>query len=68
MFEYLHLMKSEAMVLLIIFILLFIKLGKGLHNDTLLSVVQLLLLCTESFHLDSMKRGGYSMVCSFTIP
>jgi len=46
MFEYLHLMKSEAMVLLIIFILLFIKLGKGLHNDTLLSVVQLLLLCT----------------------
>lgn len=44
MFEYLHLMKSEAMVLLIIFILLFIKLGKGLPNDTLLSIVQLLLL------------------------
>lgn len=44
MFEYLHLMKSEAMVLLIIFILLFIKLGKGMSNDSLLSVVQLLLL------------------------
>jgi NADH-quinone oxidoreductase subunit N len=44
MYEYLHLMKSEVMVLLIIFILLFIKLGRGIANETLLSVVQLLLL------------------------
>jgi len=42
--EYLQLMKSELMVVLIIFILLFIKLGKGLNNSTLLSLVQLLLL------------------------
>ncbi|HSF44614.1 MAG TPA: NADH-quinone oxidoreductase subunit N [Chitinophagaceae bacterium] len=42
--EYLQLMKSELMVVLIIFILLFIKLGKGLSNSTLLSLVQLLLL------------------------
>ena len=44
MYEYLHLMKSEVMVLLIIFTLLFIKLGKGIGNDTLLSIIQLLLL------------------------
>ena len=42
--EYLILMKSELMVALIIFILLFIKLGRGLSNQTLLSVIQLLLL------------------------
>ena len=42
--EYLILMKSELMVALIIFILLFIKLGKGLSNSILLSVIQLLLL------------------------
>lgn len=42
--EYLILMKSELMVALIIFILLFIKLGRGLSNTTLLSVIQLLLL------------------------
>lgn len=42
--EYLQLMKSELMVVLIIIILMFIKLGKGLPNSTLLSLVQLLLL------------------------
>jgi NADH-quinone oxidoreductase subunit N len=42
--EYFILMKSELMVALIIFILLFIKLGKGLSNTALLSVIQLLLL------------------------
>ncbi len=42
--EYFILMKSELMVALIIFILLFIKLGKGLSNTTMLSVIQLLLL------------------------
>lgn len=44
MYEYLHLMKSEMMVLLIIFILLFVKLGKGIANETLLATIQLLLL------------------------
>jgi NADH-quinone oxidoreductase subunit N len=42
--EYLQLMKSELMVTLIIFILLIIKLGKGMKQDTLLSLVQLMLL------------------------
>jgi len=44
MYEYLQLMKSELMVTLIIFILLFIKLGKGMKSETLLSLIQLLLL------------------------
>ena len=42
--EYFILMKSELMVGLIIFILLFIKLGKGISNQSLLSLTQLLLL------------------------
>jgi NADH-quinone oxidoreductase subunit N len=37
-------MKSEWMTSLIIFILMFIKLGKGMQRDTWLSLVQLLLL------------------------
>jgi NADH-quinone oxidoreductase subunit N len=44
MYEYLQLMKSELTVTLIIFILLFIKLGKGMKSETLLSLIQLLLL------------------------
>ncbi len=42
--EYFILMKSELMIALIIFILLFIKLGKGISNPALLSIIQLLLL------------------------
>ena len=42
--EYFILMKSELMIALIIFILLFIKLGKGISNNALLSIIQLLLL------------------------
>ncbi len=37
-------MKSELLVTAIIFILLFIKLSKGIKNDTLLPVIQILLL------------------------
>ena len=37
------LMKNELLTAVIIFILLFIKLGKGLKNDSLLTLVQLLL-------------------------
>ena len=44
MFEYLQLMKSEWMVLLIICSLLFVQLGKGVSNGSLLPWVQLLLL------------------------
>ena len=44
MSEYLILMKSELMVTIIIFVLLFIKLGKGMKTESWLSLVQLLLL------------------------
>lgn len=42
--EFLTLMKSELVVTAIIFLLLFIKIGKGMKNDSLLSLVQVLLL------------------------
>ena len=37
------LMKNELLIAIIIFVLLFIKLGKGLKNDSLLTLVQVLL-------------------------
>lgn len=40
----LTLMKSELMITFIIFLLLFIKIGKGMKNETLLSLLQVLLL------------------------
>ncbi|MEK7226609.1 MAG: NADH-quinone oxidoreductase subunit N, partial [Bacteroidota bacterium] len=42
--EMLTLMKSELVITLIIFLLLFIKIGKGMKNETLLPVLQVLLL------------------------
>ncbi len=42
--EFLSLMKPELIVTIIIFVLLFIKLSKGIKNDFLLNVIQLLLL------------------------
>lgn len=42
--EFLTLMKSELLVTAIIFLLLIIKLGKGLKNDVLLAIIQTLLL------------------------
>ncbi len=42
--EFLTLMKSELLVTAIIFLLLFIKIGKGIKNESLLSLVQALLL------------------------
>lgn len=42
--EMLTLMKSELVITFIIFLLLFIKIGKGMKNETLLPVVQVLLL------------------------
>ena len=55
--EYLQLMKSELMVVIIIFILLFIKLGKGLSNSTLLSLVQLLLLLNVGISFGFNETG-----------
>ena len=37
-------MKSELVIIFIIFLLLFIKIGKGMKNETLLSLIQVLLL------------------------
>jgi NADH-quinone oxidoreductase subunit N len=42
--ELFTLMKNELMVTAIIFLLLFIKIGKGMKNESLLSLVQVLLL------------------------
>src|ERR1043165_1013557 len=42
--DFLILMKSELVVTFIIFLLLFIKIGKGMKNERLLSLVQFLLL------------------------
>jgi NADH-quinone oxidoreductase subunit N len=42
--DFLILMKSELAITLIIFLLLFIKIGRGIKNETLLSIIQVLLL------------------------
>lgn len=42
--EFFTLMKSELAITAIIFLLLFIKIGKGMKNEALLSLVQVLLL------------------------
>ncbi|MCX6315649.1 MAG: NADH-quinone oxidoreductase subunit N [Bacteroidetes bacterium] len=42
--DFIILMKSELAVTVIIFLLLFIKIGKGMKNETLLSFIQVLLL------------------------
>jgi NADH-quinone oxidoreductase subunit N len=42
--EFLTLMKSELVITFIIFLLLFIKIGKGMKNESLLSLLQVLLL------------------------
>jgi NADH-quinone oxidoreductase subunit N len=44
MIEFITIMKSELVITVIIFLLLFIKLGKGIKNDTLLIIIQFLLL------------------------
>ena len=42
--EFLTLMKPELLITVIIFLLLFIKIGKGLKNETMLLLIQVLLL------------------------
>ena len=42
--EFLTIMKSELAITVIIFLLLFIKLGKGLKNESMLLLIQVLLL------------------------
>src|SRR4051812_42431485 len=42
--DFVILMKSELLVTVIIFLLLLIKIGKGMKNDSLLPIIQFLLL------------------------
>ncbi|MGH2552448.1 MAG: hypothetical protein ACRDEB_01960, partial [Chitinophagaceae bacterium] len=42
--DFLILMKSELVITFIIFLLLFIKIGRGMKNEALLSFIQVLLL------------------------
>lgn len=42
--EFISLMKSELIITVIIFVLLFIKLSKGIKNDSLLPIIQFFLL------------------------
>lgn len=42
--EFLTLMKHELVITVIIFVLLFIKIGKGIKNETMLLLIQVLLL------------------------
>jgi NADH-quinone oxidoreductase subunit N len=42
--EFLTLMKSELVLTLLIFLLLFVKIGRGMHNGALLPIIQVLLL------------------------
>lgn len=43
MYEFLILMKSELVIIFTIFLLLFLKIGKGLKNESLLTLVQVIL-------------------------
>lgn len=57
MSEFFILMKNELVVTAIIFLLLFVKLGRGMKNDVLLSLIQLLLLLNFVFGIFFNKEG-----------
>ena len=56
--DFLILMKSEWVITLIIFLLLFIKIGKGMKNDSLLSLIQVLLLLNTATAFFFNKEGS----------
>ncbi len=56
--EFFLLMKSELMVTAIIFLLLFIKVGKGMQNERLLPLIQLLLLLNVIFGFFFNQEGN----------
>jgi NADH-quinone oxidoreductase subunit N len=56
--DFLILMKSEWVITLIIFLLLFIKIGKGMKNDSLLSLIQVLLLINAASGFFFNKEGS----------
>ncbi len=58
MIEFFKLMKSELIVTAIIFLLLFIKVGRGLKNELLLQVIQILLLINFAAGFFFNKEGN----------
>ena len=56
--ESVFLLKNELWIAVIIFLLLFIKIGKGLKNDSLLTLTQLLLFTGVVLSLVSWKDGS----------
>lgn len=56
--DFLILMKSELVITLIIFLLLFIKLSKGMKNESLLSLIQVLLLANFIVGFFFNKQGN----------
>jgi NADH-quinone oxidoreductase subunit N len=56
--DFLILMKSEWVTTLIIFLLLFIKIGKGMKNESLLSLIQVLLLFNAASGFFFNKEGS----------
>jgi NADH-quinone oxidoreductase subunit N len=57
MAEYLILLKSEWLVSLIIFLLLFIRIGTGMRNELILAITQFLLLVTVIAGFLNNKEG-----------
>lgn len=66
--EFLTLMKSELMVTAIIFLLLFIKLGKGMKNESLLTLIQILLLANVIVGFADLSYGSLFGDMFYTSP
>ena len=66
--DFLTLMKSELVITFIIFLLLFIKIGKGMKNDSLLSLVQVLLLINFVAGFFFNKEGSLFGDMFYTTP
>ncbi len=57
MTEFFTLMKNELAITAIIFFLLFVKIGKGIRNELLLSLIQIILLLNFIFSIFFNKEG-----------
>ena len=66
--EFLTLMKSELVITVIIFLLLFIKIGKGMKNEYLISLEQVLLLTNFIAGFFFMKTGNLFGDMFYTSP
>jgi NADH-quinone oxidoreductase subunit N len=66
--DFLILMKSELVITLIIFILLFIKLSKGMKNESLLALTQFLLLGNFIIGFSFNKEGSLFGDMFYTTP